>query len=168
VLQVHLSRLDSVTAINKSTYFSKTTEYDIAFTKMSSLNDFVYPSTVTVISINDNYNLTSFNPSTPLPAGLQSLSVSGNNNKPNGSGILAPITGLTYPLPATITSIDFGINNWTQAQVNAVLVYLDGLTFNAGAKTLNIKQYIAGSTPSGAGLTAKSSLQSKGWTVTTD
>lgn len=67
----------------------------------------------------------------------------------------------------TFNYIDFSGNNFTTAQVNALLIWLDGQTFNAGAKTLYVDQEST-APPSGAGITAKNSLVSKGWTVTTD
>jgi hypothetical protein len=60
-----------------------------------------------------------------------------------------------------------GGSTWNTTDVNNFLVKLDGMFFNTGAKTLNLVQFNS-ATPSGAGLTAKTSLESKGWTITTD
>lgn len=61
--------------------------------------------------------------------------------------------------------LDLSNNQLNQSKVNSLLQYLDAATFNAGSKYLYLQQNAA---PSGAGLTAKASLQSKGWSVTTD
>lgn len=58
------------------------------------------------------------------------------------------------------------------SEVNDILVALDTNGLTTGTRTINIAQYLAGqvlaAAPTGAGATAKTSLQGKGWTVTTD
>jgi hypothetical protein len=123
----------------------------------TEVNNFIIPATVTTLSYAAN-GLTDFNPSTALPSNMDNFQI-GSNNLTSFS----PSVGL----PATIRTLDLSYNKLTSSEVNNTLIWLDGLTFNAGVKTLNIRQY-KGATPSGAGLTAKASLESKGWTITTD
>jgi hypothetical protein len=72
----------------------------------------------------------------------------------------------THPLPASLYTIQLQGNLLTQTEINNTLIYLDGLTFNPGGKSLLISQPGLPQ-PSGAGLTAKSSLIAKGWIIQT-
>lgn len=59
----------------------------------------------------------------------------------------------------------FSSNNFSSTELNKLLVYLDGLSFNTGPKKLFIQYQKTGNTPIGIGLAAIASLQSKGWTI---
>lgn len=71
------------------------------------------------------------------------------------------------PLPALLTSFITQGNAYPEAVVNAILVSLD--TNNAPASPFWARQVdvSGGAAPTGAGATAKASLLSKGWVVTT-
>jgi hypothetical protein len=73
----------------------------------------------------------------------------------------------TNALPATLTLLDLTNTGLNTGEIDNTLIYLDGLTFNAGAKTLNITQSVP-TPPTSTGLAAITSLQSKGWTVNYD
>lgn len=73
----------------------------------------------------------------------------------------------THNLPATLNNFNLSFNTLSVNEVNNTLVWLDGQTFNAGTKNLNIHQSVY-ATPTGAGMTALISLQSKGWVIDYD
>lgn len=59
----------------------------------------------------------------------------------------------------------FASNNLSSEELNKLLIYIDGLTFNTGDKELHIEAQANNATPTGAGLAAITSLESKGWYV---
>lgn len=70
------------------------------------------------------------------------------------------------PVPATITTLDCSNNNLTSAEVNAILILLDGYGLLSG--TFDSSGQTPAAPPTGAGITAANNLIGKGWTVTTD
>lgn len=66
----------------------------------------------------------------------------------------------------SINDFWFSQNNFNSIELNKLLVYLDSLSFNTGPKQLFIHAQRTGEGPTGIGLTAITSLESKGWTVT--
>lgn len=123
----------------------------------AEVNATTIPATVTTLTYSVNA-LNNFNPSTALPPNMDNFQIAHNNLTS-----FSPAVGL----PATIATLDLSYNKLTSSEVNNTLIWLDGLNFNAGAKTLDIRQSIA-APPSGAGITALTSLTSKGWTITHD
>jgi len=142
-----------VIAIHNISIFSSLYKFSIANLQIGNADTIAFPPTVVNISANQN-NFTSFNP--VLPSGLITLDVSDNN-----------LISFTPNLPPTLNELYVKYCRLNSTEVNTILVYLDSLTFNAGAKTLNIVQ--GGSAPpTGAGAAAVTSLTSKGWTITHD
>lgn len=58
----------------------------------------------------------------------------------------------------------FSDNYLSSAQMDKLLTYINGLTFNAGSKELHMWQ-ITGAQPTSVGLAAINSLESKGWSI---
>ena len=109
------------------------------------------PITLQSLNLSDN-EIAVFNPTIALPSALETLNLSSNN---------LTAFALTTTVPATITTLDLSDNDMDVAAVNNALVYIDGQTFNVGAKTLNITQTIP-ATPTGVGATAVTSLEGEG------
>jgi len=88
--------------------------------------------------------------------------------------ILSPGCGLTtFSLPALTTmgdgfSVNLSQNNLRVSAVNALLVQLDAAKGSVTTGTINLGTQTPPAAPTGAGATAKSSLQAAGITVTTD
>jgi hypothetical protein len=144
---------------------NKLTNLNVLYATRSSLTDTVvsaikYPASLVTLSFSDN-KLTTYNP-TYIPSGLTTLILQ-SNEIPSSTAIY---------LPPTLTNLNIrtqavGGNTWVSSDVNTMLQYIDSKPFNAGAKTLDIRQFNS-APPTGAGLTAKTNLTSEGWTVTTD
>jgi hypothetical protein len=151
-----------ITGING---LNKLTNLNVLYATRSSLTDTVvssikYPASLVTLSFSDN-KLTTYNP-TYIPSGLTTLILQ-SNEIPSSTAIY---------LPPTLTNLNIrtqavGGNTWVSSDVNTMLQYIDSKPFNAGAKTLDIRQFKS-EQPTGAGLTAKTNLTSEGWTVTTD
>jgi hypothetical protein len=75
------------------------------------------------------------------------------------------LTNITLGNSLNCLNIDLSGNALSQSSVNAILVAIDTAGYSNG--TLNLGAG-TNSAPSGAGSTAKTSLQGKGWTVTTN
>lgn len=77
---------------------------------------------------------------------------------------------LDLTLVPNLTSFVHNVSGLSVADVNAYLVALDANGKTGG--TVNVSQFLnavwPAAAPTGAGITAKSSLQGKGWSVTTD
>lgn len=151
------SQAINVKKINNLTIFSSLVLLELGNSSLINEDSLQYPSTLTDLGLGSN-NITSFNPVTSLPSGLKSLDISWVNLTS-----FSPATGL----PATLKDLDVKGNLLTTTEVNNTLVWLNGLTFNAGAKTLDITQRTPAA-PTGAGLTAVTSLTAKGWTINHD
>lgn len=148
-----LSNPINVTAIHNVSKFSNLFLYSVSHTNINTIDTFNFPPSVVHIDAVGN-KFTSFNP--VLPPGLITLDISSNSN----------LTSFTPNLPSTVNELYLTYCSLSTAEVNNILIYLDSLTFNAGAKRLDIRQ--GGSPPSGSGATALTSLTSKGWTITHD
>ncbi|MGN6340462.1 MAG: hypothetical protein ACTHML_05845 [Ginsengibacter sp.] len=68
-------------------------------------------------------------------------------------------------LAPTVNDLWFSSNYMNSVELNKLLVYLDGLTFNPGAKQLYIGYQQTAQGPTGEGLSAINSLQLKGWSI---
>jgi hypothetical protein len=144
----------NVTAIHNLSKFSTLYLLSLSNTNISVIDTFNFPQTVVHIDAYNN-KFTSFHP--VLPPGLITLDISNNPN----------LNSFTPDLPPTANEIYITDCSLSTTEVNNILIYLDSLTFNAGAKTLDITQGGA-APPSGSGVTAMTSLTSKGWTITHD
>lgn len=87
--------------------------------------------------------------------GLQSVFLAGNN-----------FTSMNIAANPLLKTVQFQRNNLPIASVNSVLVSLDNAGITNGS--VNLSSQIPSAPPSGAGLTAKTNLIGKGWTVITD
>lgn len=147
--------------VHNLTQLSGLTNLIMPFSQIASFDTIALPSSLLVLNLGGN-KLTNFAPAT-LPPNLQNINLQNN--------VLGDLTGI--PLPPTLTtftatSLGVSNTNWRNGTyVNNILVYLDGLTFTSPG-TINVKQYVGTAAPTGAGATAKASLISKGWAVTTD
>jgi hypothetical protein len=105
-----------------------------------------------------NNLLTSFDPTIALPSTLVYLYLSGNS-----------LTNFnpTLSLPATLSQLYLNNNQLSTTEVNNTLVMLDTTYTTPGSKYFNLTM-TPSAPPSGAGLTAKTALQSRGYTVITD
>jgi hypothetical protein len=146
-----------VKRINNISIFNALNLLELANSSLANADSLIYPSGLTYLGLGST-NISSFNPVTSLPAGLKLLDINWDNLT-----IFSPAVGI----PASLTTLNLKGNLLTTSEVNNTLVWLNGLTFNAGPKTLDIRQRTS-APPSGAGLTALSSLTSKGWTITHD
>ena len=105
-----------------------------------------------------NNQLTQFDPTIALPSSLQSLDL--NNNQ---------LTQFdpTIALPSSLQELYLQINQLNTTAVNTTLVMLDTIYTISGYKQFFLHMNPL-APPSGAGLTAKTSLQSKGYNVVTN
>jgi len=128
-----------------------------------------------------NNQLTDFNPSLPLPSSLQGLYLQQNQLTdfnpslplPSGLRVLYlyynQLTDFnpSLPLPSSLQELYLQQNQLNTLEVNTTLILLD-----TRYTILENKQFFLtmspSAPPSGAGLTAKTSLQSKGYNVYTD
>lgn len=69
-----------------------------------------------------------------------------------------------WTVPASLTSFDLSNNSLTSTEVNRVLIAFD----NAGASNGILNLGGNNAAPTGTGITAKNTLVSRGWTVTTN
>jgi hypothetical protein len=130
---------------------------ELANSSLANGDSLIYPSGLTYLGLGST-NITSFNPVTSLPTGLTVLDISWDNLT-----IFSPTVGI----PASLINLDLRGDFLTTSEVNNTLVWLNGLAFNAGPKTSDIRQRTAAA-PSVVGLTALSPLTSKGWIITHD
>jgi Leucine-rich repeat (LRR) protein len=95
-----------------------------------------------------------------LPASLLKLDLSKNK---------ITVFSSPLPVPTLLTSLLLNNNLMNTTSVNNVLVYLQGVAWTLGvARTFNSQLQTPTAPPSGAGVTAKTYLQGRGWTVLTD
>jgi PKD repeat protein len=66
--------------------------------------------------------------------------------------------------PSRISGINLNACHLPVAQINALLIYLDSQTYDLSSHSLLITQTVT-ATPTGAGATAKTSLEGKGWSI---
>lgn len=140
-----VGRLDSLPQLNSITIFS---------TNVTTLPTF--PNSTAYINISLS-NIGTFNPAS-IPSSLTNLQLINC-----GLTSFAPTAGL----PASLTNLELTNNNLNSSAVDATINWLVTLTFNAGAKTLLIKQTTA-APPTAASSAARATLISDGWTLTTD
>jgi hypothetical protein len=123
---------------------------------MSSADTISYPASLTALDLYANNN-TGF----VTPVNLTSLS----NLDIGGNFINTSSLATTLVLPASLTTLDGEyIGGWGVSNLNAMLVYLDGLTFTNPVDF----DFAGNGAPTGTGATAKASLITKGNTVETD
>ena len=120
--------------------------------QLTSFNS-ILPSGLVSLFLNEN-QLTSFD--SVLPSGLVILSLYNNR-----------LTSFDSVPPSGIYSLDLANNQLNTAEVNSTLILLDSspLTGSFAVFTLEMDPIAP---PSGAGLTAKTNLQAKGFAVYTD
>lgn len=147
----------NVKAINNINIFNSLNLLELSNSSLTNVDSLIYPSSLTYLGLGSN-NITSFNPVSPLPHALTLLDIGWDNLT-----VFSPAVGI----PSSLVNLHLRGNLLTASEVNNTLVWLNGLTFDAGPKTLDIRQRTP-APPSGAGLTALSSLTSKGWTITHD
>lgn len=112
----------------------------------------------TLINLMLYYNqIVTFDPTIPLPEYLEALQLDTNQIV-----TFEP----TFDLPQTLNSLQLSGNKMTTNAVNTVLQYWDNAT-KSSPFNLNLTQS-PDSPPSGAGITAKSNLISRGCTIQTD
>lgn len=112
-------------------------------------------SLLNFVRLDNIANLGSFD-GTGLPAALQKLWLFASN-----------ITSVnTTTIPAGVNDFRASNNHLTVSNVNAILIALDSNGLLNG--NLNLGGQTPAAAPSGAGITAKNNLISKGWTVLTD
>lgn len=150
-----------ITSIRNIQSLTTLKRLSVEFSQILQVDTLSFPSSVTELSFQDAH-LTSFQIEKPLA--LTFLNLTGCWIE-SDSAIYLPPT-LTY-LGMSAMSNHLHTQSWNATDVNNFLIRLDALTFNAGPKTLDIVQF-NNAVPSGAGLAAKTSLQSKGWTINTD
>lgn len=127
--------------------------------QFNNIDSIVLPSSLTELDSKSNAQyFKGFNPVVPLPSNLTTLKLTYNNLTS-----FSPSVGL----PATLTTLDIRGNYLNSAAIDNFLIWLDGLTFNAGAKTAVITMSTA-APPTNASSAALSDLTSKGWTITHD
>lgn len=145
--------------VKYTSLFTKLRLFSLYLSNASNVDDIItkLPATVTTIDLGSN-KISSFDPATIPCTSMDNFSITWNKLT-----AFIPSAGL----PPTITNLNIRGNKLTSTDVNNTLVWLDGLTFNTGSKTLDIRQQPI-APPSGAGLTAIASLQAKGWIVTHD
>ena len=115
------------------------------------------PSSLERLWLNQNI-LTSFNPSIELPKSLQQLILSSN---------LLTSFNPSVALPDSLNNIGLSGNLLNTTEVNNTLILLNNTFTLPGFKEFYLEMSTP-APPSGAGLTAKTELQSKGYYVYTD
>lgn len=115
------------------------------------------PDSLIILDLGSN-QLTNFNPSLHLlPEGLEQLDLRNNQ--------LTSLIPMNFLPDVDTLHLDF--NQLNASAVDDVLVYLDSTKSYGGGGFIDLRMSPP-APPSGAGLAAKSSLQSKGYTVVTD
>ena len=138
------------------------------------------PNSLRYLYLNNN-GMTSFNPSIALPSSLQRLALDNNGMTSFNPSIALP-NSLRYlplsnnqltsfnpsqPLPSSLLELELHTNQLNTAAVNTTLILLNTRYTVSGSKYFGL-QMSPSAPPSGAGLTAKTSLQSRGFTVQTN
>jgi hypothetical protein len=116
---------------------------------------FPLPISLRILYLNNNL-LTTFNPTLPLPNSIQQIHLSFNQ-----------LTIFNTTLPSTFRTLRLLNNLMDTPAVDSVLILLDNTITSGSGRTFYLIMSPS-APPSGAGLTAKASLQSKGCTVLTD
>ncbi len=116
---------------------------------------FPLPISLRILYLNNNL-LTTFNPTLPLPNSIQQIYLNLNQ-----------ITSFNTTLPSTFRRLYLLNNLMDTPAVDSVLILLDNTIISGTGRIFNLIMSPS-APPSGAGLTAKASLQSKGCTVLTD
>ena len=138
------------------------------------------PSSLQYLYLSGN-QLTSFNPSISLPSSLQQLDLQSNQLSSFNPSVALPnslqILGLDYnqltsfnpsvALPSSLNNIGLSGNLLNTTEVNNALILLNNTFTLPGFKEFYLEMSTP-APPSGAGLTAKTELQSKGYYVYTD
>lgn len=107
-----------------------------------------------------SYNqLSYFDPSIALPNSLEELYFDNN--------LLTSFNPTSHSLPSSLVILNLEANQLDTTAVNNTLIMLNTTYTVAGSKTFTLNMSPP-ATPDGAGLTAKSELQAKGYTVYTD
>jgi len=107
-----------------------------------------------------SYNqLSYFDPSIALPNSLEELYFDNN--------LLTSFNPTSHSLPSSLVILNLEANQLDTNEVNNTLIMLNTTYTVAGSKTFTLNMSPP-ATPDGAGLTAKSELQAKGYTVYTD
>ena len=131
--------------------FNQLTSFDPSITLGSNLR---------FIDLSNNL-LTSFNPAQPLPSNLSQLDLHSNQ-----------LTSFTpSSLPSSLKTYFLYFNKLNVSAVNDALVCIDAATVGGGGFTPKIVALFyqqPPAAPTGAGLTAKTNLQAKGYVVYTD
>jgi hypothetical protein len=139
------------------------------------------PSSLLSLQLSLN-QITSFNTSIALPSVLQYLYLSYNQLSyfdpsialPNSleelyfdNNLLTSFNPTSHSLPSSLVILNLEANQLDTNEVNNTLIMLNTTYTVAGSKTFTLNMSPP-ATPDGAGLTAKSELQAKGYTVYTD
>jgi len=133
------------------------TTLNLSGNNFTSISTGKLPSSLQELYLQQN-QLTDFNPSLPLPSGLRVLYLYYNQLTDFNPSL---------PLPSSLQELYLQQNQLNTLEVNTTLILLD-----TRYTILENKQFFLtmspSAPPSGAGLTAKTSLQSKGYNVYTD
>lgn len=138
------------------------------------------PSTLRELNLNNN-DLTDFDPTIALPVGLDFIRLDNNLLTAFDTTLALPtyLEGLyirnnnltsfnpTLALPFQMTYLLLDDNQLNTTEVNNTLIMLNTTYTSPGYKVINLRMAPA-APPSGAGLTAKSTLQARGYSVLTD
>jgi len=138
------------------------------------------PSTLRELNLNNN-DLTDFDPTIALPDGLDFIRLDDNLLTTFDTTLALPtyLEGLyirnnnltsfnpSLALPFQMTYLLLNDNQLNTTEVNNTLIMLNATYTSPGYKVINLRMAPA-APPSGAGLTAKSTLQARGYSVLTD
>lgn len=116
------------------------------------------PSGMIWLNLRDN-NLSAFSTSIALPTSLSILNLQGNNLTDFNPAI---------PLPTAVSNLNISSNELTVSAVNFVLAYFNTVDVKGSGFTLQLNNQTPAAAPTGAGITDKSDLISRGATVNTD
>lgn len=150
------SMSQNITSIHNIDKLTQLDGLEVCGSKMANIDTLHYPENLRYIELYGS-EVTSFNPDS-LPPIIKVIDFTGSHN----------FTSITLPatLPSTLLGVEIGNCKLSTATVNSILTELDAKT------TWALAIYLDGQTPpappSGAGLTAITSLTSKGCTITHD